>query len=107
MIPDHQHVDVFVGLDVSKCDHHAVALDRAGKVLYDRALPDDEAKLRAILADLATRGQVLVVVDQPATIGALPVAVARDAGAPGGIPARAVDAPDRGSAPRQRQDRRP
>lgn len=81
MIPEHQHIDVFFGLDVGKSDHHAVALDRSGKVLYDRGLPNDEAKLRAILAELAMHGQVLVVVDQPATIGALPVAVARDAGA--------------------------
>nr|WP_170297210.1 transposase [Georgenia thermotolerans] len=70
MIPEHQHVDVSVGLDVGKSDHHAVALDRAGTVPYDRAVPNDEAKLWAILADLPTHGLVLVVVDQPAAIGA-------------------------------------
>ena len=68
---------VFVGLDVGKSDHHAVALGLDGKVLLDRALPNDEAKLRAILAGLAAHGPVLMVVDQPATIGALPVAVAQ------------------------------
>lgn len=80
MIRGHDQVDVFVGLDVGKSDHHAVALDRGGKVLFDRALPNDEARLRQILAQLGEHGQVLVVVDQPATIGALPVAVALDAG---------------------------
>ena len=80
MIRDYDQVDVFVGLDVGKSDHHAVALDRTGKVLFDRALPNDESRLREILAQLGAHGQVLVVVDQPATIGALPVAVARDAG---------------------------
>ncbi|WP_407343408.1 IS110 family transposase [Pengzhenrongella phosphoraccumulans] len=80
MIRGHDQVDVFVGLDVGKSDHHEVALDRGGKVLFDRALPDDEARLRQILAQLGEHGQVLVVVDQPATIGALPVAVALDAG---------------------------
>lgn len=68
---------VFVGLDVGKSDHHAVALGLDGKVLLDRALPNDEAKLRAILAGLAAHGPVLMVVNQPATIGALPVAVAQ------------------------------
>ncbi|MFQ6157876.1 IS110 family transposase [Micrococcus luteus] len=66
---------VFVGLDVGKSDHHAVALGLDGRTLLDRALPNDEAKLRAILAGLAAHGPVLMVVDQPATIGALPVAV--------------------------------
>jgi len=39
MISGHDQVDVFVGLDVGKSDHHGVALDRGGKVLFDRALP--------------------------------------------------------------------
>lgn len=68
---------MFVGLDVGKSDHHAVALTAAGRTVLDKALPNDEAKLRAVLEDLAARGPVLMVVDQPATIGALPVAVAQ------------------------------
>ncbi len=36
-------VDVFVGVDVGKKDHHAVALDAAGKVLLDRSLPQDNS----------------------------------------------------------------
>ncbi|KAA9392883.1 IS110 family transposase [Kocuria coralli] len=69
---------VFVGLDVGKSDHHAVAVTAAGKTVYDKALPNDEARLRTILEELATaHGPVLMVVDQPATIGALPVAVAQ------------------------------
>ena len=80
MIQGYDRVEVFVGLDVGKFGHHAVALDRGGKVLYDRALPNDEARLRAILAKLSARGRLLMVVDQPATIGALPVAVAQGAG---------------------------
>lgn len=68
---------VFVGLDVGKSDHHAVAVTAAGKTVHDKALPNDEARLRAILEELvAAHGPVLMVVDQPATIGALPVAVA-------------------------------
>ncbi|TDG24604.1 IS110 family transposase [Paraburkholderia silviterrae] len=73
-------VDVFVGVDVGKGQHHAVALDRNGKRLYNKALPNDEVKLRALIAELKTHGRLLFVVDQPSTIGALPVAVARAEG---------------------------
>ena len=69
---------VYIGLDVGKTDHHAVALTAAGETVYDKALPNDETRLWAILEDLVeAHGSVLLVVDQPATIGALPVAVAQ------------------------------
>ncbi|MFK0247123.1 IS110 family transposase [Amycolatopsis azurea] len=71
---------VFLGLDVGKGEHHAVGLDPAGKRLHDAPLPNTEPKLRAMFDKLAVHGQILVVVDQPATIGALPVAVARACG---------------------------
>lgn len=71
-------VDVFV--DVGRGQHHAVALDRNGKRLYNKALPNDEVKLRALIAELKTHRRLLFVVDQPSTIGALPVAVARAEG---------------------------
>lgn len=80
MIKDHEHVDVFIGVDVGKTDHHAVALDKNGKKLLDKALPQDEAKLRQIINKLASHGTLLLVVDQPSTIGALPVAVAQAEG---------------------------
>ncbi len=40
-------------IDVGKGDHHAVGLDAAGGRLFDKALPNDEARLRAVFADLA------------------------------------------------------
>jgi transposase len=69
-------VDVFVGVDVGKGEHHAVALDKTGRRLFDKALPNDEKKLRALITELKQHGTVLFIVDQPATIGALPVGVA-------------------------------
>jgi hypothetical protein len=36
MVADHVEVDVFLGIDVGKGEHHAVALDRAGTRLYDK-----------------------------------------------------------------------
>lgn len=80
MIREHSEIEVFLGLDVGKGEHHAVALDRSGKKLFDKALPNDETRLRGILDSLKKHGRILLVVDQPATIGALPVSVARDAG---------------------------
>ncbi len=71
---------VFVGLDVGKGEHHACALDVAGARLHDGALPNDQAALRQVLSGLAAHGRVLLVVDQPASIGALAIAVAREMG---------------------------
>lgn len=71
---------VFCGVDVGKSEHHACALDPGGKRVYDRALPNDEAALISVLSGLAERGRVLVVVDQPAAIGALVIAAARSLG---------------------------
>lgn len=73
-------VEIFVGVDVGKSAHHAVAVDMTGRVLLDRGLPQDETRLRALISELRERGEVLFVVDQPATIGALPLTVARDEG---------------------------
>ncbi|GAC1457039.1 MAG: IS110 family transposase [Pseudarthrobacter sp.] len=80
MIKDHEFVDIFIGVDVGKSNHHAVGIDRQGKKILDRALPQDEAKLRSIINAVAGKGRVLLVVDQPSTIGALPVAVAQAEG---------------------------
>ncbi|MDR7275760.1 IS110 family transposase [Catenuloplanes atrovinosus] len=72
--------DVFLGLDVGKSDHHAVALDPGGKRLHDAPLPNTEKRLKTLFGKLSRHGRILVVVDQPASIGALPVAVARATG---------------------------
>ena len=71
---------VFLGLDVGKEEHHATGLDRAGMRVHDNPLPQSEDKISELLQALSARGRVLVIVDQPASIGALAVEVARDAG---------------------------
>lgn len=73
-------IAVVVGVDVGKETHYAVALDRTGRRLLSRGLPNDEAKLRALLTELQQVGPVLLAVDQPASIGALVVAVAHAMG---------------------------
>jgi transposase len=71
---------VFCGLDVGKSEHHACALDPAGRRLHDRPLPNDQAALTEMFLRLAEHGPVLAIVDQPASIGALSIAVARSLG---------------------------
>ncbi|MQY11085.1 hypothetical protein SRB5_11990 [Streptomyces sp. RB5] len=74
-------IDVYLGLDVGKGEHHATALTPSGKTVLDKRLPNTEPKLREIFAKLqAKHGRVLVIVDQPASIGALPMAVGRTQG---------------------------
>lgn len=80
---DIDDVGVFLGLDVGKSAHHGHGLTPAGKKVFDKQLPNSEPKPRAVFDELAAKfGTVLVVVDQPASIGALPLplTVARDAG---------------------------
>jgi len=38
MIPNHADIDVFIGIDVGKHNHHPVALDRDGKQLLSKAV---------------------------------------------------------------------
>lgn len=63
-------IDVFIGIDVGKAEHWATALDSAGKTLFDKVLPNNESRLRDLYKRLGEHGRLLVVVDQPATIGA-------------------------------------
>ncbi|SFD19920.1 Transposase [Streptomyces aidingensis] len=72
---------VFLGPDVGKQAHHGHGLTPVGKTVFDKPLPNGEPKLRAVFGKLRAKfGTVLVVVDQPASIGALPLTVARDTG---------------------------
>jgi hypothetical protein len=88
-------IGVFVGVDVGKAAHNAVALVADGRVLLDRSLPQDETRLAELITELKGHGRVLFVVDQPATIGALPLAGRPVDGSRGGLPAWAGHAPDR------------
>ena len=72
--------DVVIGLDVGKSMHHACALDHQGTRLLDEEITNTEGDLRALFTAMAVHGQVLVVVDQLHSIGALPVAVAQAMG---------------------------
>lgn len=81
MPPDHP-IDIFFGMDVDKSEHHACALDRQRRKLFDKPLPQLKSGLVTPCDNLQRHGHVLAVVDQPNTIGALSTAVARDRGCP-------------------------
>jgi len=73
-------IDIFLGVDVGKTNHRACAVTKDGTKIWNKPLPNDEAKLTAVYQNLLAQGQVLVVVDQPATNGALAIAVAQHLG---------------------------
>ena len=73
----HDVPQIFLGLDVGKSEHWACAITSDHKVVWNKKLPNDEAKLVDMYTRLQEHGSLLVVVDQPATIGALAVAVAQ------------------------------
>lgn len=50
--PTHDQIEVFLGVDVGKGHHHAVALSRSGATLFDRTLPNDEARIRELINTL-------------------------------------------------------
>lgn len=78
---DESEIDIYLGLDVGKGEHHGTAVTPAGKKVFDKPLPNSEPRMRELFEKLQDRhGTVLVVVDQPASVGALPLAVARDVG---------------------------
>jgi hypothetical protein len=65
VLKGYDEVAVFLGLDVGKQGHHAVAQDPSGKKLLDRVLPNDEAKLRELYGRLKAHGPVLLVASIP------------------------------------------
>ncbi|BFV54938.1 hypothetical protein KCMC57_up00420 [Kitasatospora sp. CMC57] len=52
---DTSDVDVFLGLDVGKGEHHGTAVTRSGKRVFDKRLPNSEPKLRAVLDKLIAK----------------------------------------------------
>lgn len=99
-------IDVFLGLDVGKGEHHATAVTPTGKKSFDKRLPNTEPKLRELFAKLqAKHGTVLVVVDQPGLDRGITSGSGPRHGLPRRLPAWPDDAADRRPLPRRGQDR--
>lgn len=58
MSQDHP-IDIFLGLDVGKSEHHACALDREGNKLFDKPLPQLQSDLATLFDDLQRHGMYL------------------------------------------------
>ena len=56
---DIEDIEVFIGIDVGKSEHWATALSRDGRKALDKALPNDEDRLREVYQRLQAKGQVL------------------------------------------------
>jgi len=61
---------VYLGVDIGKSGHYALAVDAAGKPIYQTAVPNDEAALHK-LVKWAHQHQAGLVVDQPGGAAAL------------------------------------
>lgn len=75
-------IEVWIGLDVGKHDHHATLLNATGTRLADRAVKNREQDLAALLDTAAGLGQAALVIDQPGSIGTLAVQTALARGIP-------------------------
>jgi transposase len=75
-------IEVFVGIDMAKGDHYAQAITATGEELFDRPVGNDEAQVKALIADASVHGKVALVVDQPASGAQLLLALATTAGVP-------------------------
>jgi len=60
----------FLGVDIGKSGHYAVAVDATGKVIHQTAVANDEVALRKLVV-WASEHQSLLVVDQPGGAAAL------------------------------------
>jgi transposase len=61
---------VYLGVDIGKSGHYALAVDGSGKPIYQTAVSNEEAALRK-LADWAKEHRATLVVDQPSGGAAL------------------------------------
>jgi transposase len=69
---------IFLGVDIGKSAHYAVAVDRDGKTVYSKAVANEESALR-LLVLWARAHQAAVIVDQPGGTAALLLKLCWDA----------------------------
>ena len=80
----------FLGVDIGKSGHYAVAVDAAGKPIYQTAVANEESALRELVA-WATEQQASVVVDQPGGAAGVAAEAVLASGRPHRLPARPGD----------------
>src|SRR4051812_982316 len=63
---------VYLGVDIGKTSHYALAVDAAGRAMYQTGGPNDEGALSKLVS-WANEHRATVVVDQPGGAAALPL----------------------------------
>jgi transposase len=79
---EQEQVDVWLGIDVGKSEHFHTTLNDDGEQLAAGAVGNDESAIRAVIRAGKELGRPGVVIDQPGSIAALVLAVAREEGVP-------------------------
>jgi len=69
---------IFLGVDIGKSAHYAVAVDRGGQTVYSKPVANEESALR-LLVVWARAHQAVVIVDQPSGTAALLLKLCWDA----------------------------
>jgi hypothetical protein len=69
---------IFLGVDIGKSAHYAVAVDRNGQTVYSKPVANEEGALRLVVL-WARAHQAMVVVDQPSGTAALLLKLCWDA----------------------------
>ena len=64
-------VEVFVGVDVAKGDHHACAVTSDGAEVLARSVRNDEASINQLIDDAAACGAVALVIDTTSSAASL------------------------------------
>src|ERR1044071_5975440 len=77
-MPDEEQPLIFLGVDIGKSGHYAVAIDHDGRTVYSTSIVNDEGALR-LLVLWARAHQAAVVVDQPGGTAALLLKLCWDA----------------------------
>lgn len=73
---------VYIGVDVGKTFHDAAVTTATGDRIFGRRVDQEEADLRRLLDEAATHGTPVLILDQSASIGVLPRAVAHELAIP-------------------------
>ena len=75
-------IDVFVGVDVAKGDHYAVAIGADAVEVLARGVPNDETAICSLIDDARLHGAVGLVIDTTGSAAALLIETAARCGVP-------------------------
>jgi len=75
---DYRSLEVFVGVDMAKQHHYALAVTTAGTEVFHRPVLNDQTASGKLIVDASKHGRVALVIDMPSSPAQLLLAVARE-----------------------------